>query len=146
LKKLGNKGISTIFGSILLIILVLTLASIFFLALYRYNHSVQEAIRVEEERMQEKIILYGLATQNLSGTECVYAIHVNNTGSIASRIRAVYIDNEFLCDPSDRTINPSDTYINPKDSSWILLSLGVKYEPTAKMTVATERGTKSSEY
>jgi len=146
LKKVGNKGTSTIFGSILLIILVLTLASILFLTLYRYNHSVKEAIAVEEERMQEKIVLCGLATQNLSETEYVYAFFVNNTGSITSRIRSVYIDSEFLCDPSDNNINPDDTYINPKESLWILLPPGVKYEPTAKMTVATERGTKSSEY
>jgi len=146
LKRLGNKGISTIFGSILLIILVLTVASILFLTLYKYNHSVQGAIRVEEERMQEKIVLCRLASQNLSGTEYVVAILVNNTGSITSRIRAIYIDEEFLCDPSDNTINPDDTYINSKESLWILLPPGVEYVPTAKIAVATERGIKSIEY
>jgi len=146
LKRLGNKGISTIFGSILLIILVLTLGSILFITLYKYNHSVQGAIRVEEERMQERIVLCGLRTQNLSGTEYVYQIHVNNTGSITSRIRAIYIDEEFLCDPSDNAINPGDTYINAKESLWILLPPGVEYVPTAKIAVATERGIKSAEY
>jgi PKD repeat protein len=146
LKRLGNRAISTIFGSILLVILVLTLASILFLSLYKYNYSVQEAIGVEEERMQEKIVLCRLATQNLSGTEYVYAIFVNNTGSITSRIRAVYIDDEFLCDPSNNTINPDDTYINPKESLWIFLLPKPEYEPAAKMTIATERGIKSVEY
>jgi len=146
LKGIGNKGTSTIFGSILVLILVLTVVAILFVTLYRYNRSVQEAIGFEEERMQEKIALCALATQNLSGTEYVYAILVNNTGSTTSRIRAVYIDDEFLCDPSDQTINANDTYIGPGESLWILLPSGVKYEATAKLTIATERGIKSTQY
>jgi PKD repeat protein len=146
LKKLGNKGTSTVFGSILLIILVLTLASILFLTLYKHNNSVQEAISLEEERKQERIVLCALATENTSGTEYITALFINNTGSITSRIRAVYIDNKFLCDPSNYTINPGDTYINEKESLWILLPPDVEYEASAKMTVATERGMKSTEY
>jgi len=142
LDKLGNKGISTVFGSILFIILVVTLASTLFFTLYKYNHSVQESIKLEEERMQEKIVLCALATQNQSGTEYITAILINNTGSITSRIRAVYIDSEFLCDPSEY----ADTYVNAKESLWILLPAGVEYEATAKMAVATERGMKSLEY
>jgi PKD repeat protein len=146
LRKLGNKGTSTVFGSILLTILVLTLASILFLTLYKHNNSVQESIRLEEERKQERIVLCGLATENTSGTEYITAVFVNNTGSITSRIRAVYIDNKFLCDPSNYTLNPGDTYINEKESLWILLPPEVEYEASAKMTVATERGIKSTEY
>jgi PKD repeat protein len=146
MKKLGNKGTSTVFGSILLIILVLTLASILFLTLYKHNESVREAISLEEERKQERIVLCGLATENTSGTEYIIALFVNNTGSIISRIRAVYIGNDLLCDPSNYAINPGDTYIDEKESLWILLPPGVEYEASAKMTVATERGIKSTEY
>jgi len=146
LKKLGNKGVSTVFGSILFLILVLTLASILFFALYRYNQLVQGSIILEQERMQEKIVLYALATQNVSGTEYVVAIYVNNSGSITSRIRAVYVDNEFLCDPSNKSLNPNDTYVNAKESLGISLPLEVEYKPMAKITVATERGIKSTEY
>jgi len=146
LKKLGNKGASTVFGSILFLILVLTLASILFFALYRYNQLVQGSIILEQERMQENIVLYSIATQNVSGTEYVVAIFVNNSGSITSRIRAVYVNNEFLCDPSNKSLNADDTYINAKESLRIWLPLGVEYEPMAKITVATERGIKSTEY
>ena len=146
MKKLRNKGISTVFGSILVLILVLGLAMTLFLSIYRYNYSVQEAVKVEEERMQERIILCALTTDNSSGTEYVSAIFVNNTGTITSRIRAIYIDNEFLCDPSDPSINLDDTYIDAKESLWIVLPPGVEYDPAAKITVATERGIKSSEY
>jgi len=146
MKKLGNKGISTVFGSILILILVLGVAVALFPSIYRYNYSVQEAIKVEDERVQEKIVLCALTTDNSSGTEYVSMIFVNNTGTITSRIRAIYIDNEFLCDPSDQGINPDDTYIDPQGSKWILLPPGVEYDPAAKLTVATERGIKSSEY
>ncbi len=142
MKRLGNKGISTVFGSVLFIILVVTLGSTLFFTLYKYNDSVQESIKVEEERMQERIVLCALATQNQSGTEYIAAILVNNTGSITSRMRAIYIDNEFLCDPSEY----ADTYLNAKESLWILLPAGVRYEANAKMAVATERGVKSLEY
>jgi len=146
LKKLGNKAASSVFGSILFLILVVTLASILFFALYRYNSLAKESIILEQERMQERVVLYALATQNVSGTEYVVAIYVNNSGSITSRIRAVYVDNEFLCDPSDKSLNPDDTYINVKESLDIWLPFGVEYEPMAKITVATERGIKSTEY
>jgi PKD repeat protein len=146
LKKLGNKAVSSVFGSILFLILVVTLASILFFALYRYNSLAKESITLEQERMQERVVLYALATQNVSGTEYVVAIYVNNSGSITSRIRAVYVDNEFLCDPSNKSLNPDDTYINAKESLGITLPLGVEYEPMAKITVATERGIKSTEH
>ena len=146
MKKLGNKAASSVFGSILFLILVVTLASILFFTLHRYNSLAKESITLEQERMQEREVLYALATQNVSGTEYVVAIYVNNSGSITSRIRAVYVDNEFLCDPSNKSLNPDDTYINAKESLGITLPLGVEYEPMAKITVATERGIKSTEH
>jgi len=146
LKAKGNKGTSTVFGSIYFIILVSTLASILFITLYDYNSSSQTSIKTEEERMQEKIVLCDLDTTNISGTEYITEVSVNNTGSLTCRIRAVYIDEEFLCDPSDKAINPDDTYINPGQLASILLPPGVEYEKTAKIAVATERGIKSVEY
>jgi len=142
LNKLENKGVSTVFGSILFVILIITLASTLFFTLYKYNHSVQEPIRLEEERMQEKIVLCALVTQNQSGNEYIAAVLVNNTGSITSRLRAVYIDSEFLCDPSEY----AGTYLNAKESLWVLLPAGVRYEANAKIAVTTERGIKSVEY
>ena len=144
--KPGNKGTSTVFGSIYFIILVSTLASILFITLYDYNYTSQTSIKTEEERMQEKIVLCDLDTTNISGTEYITVISINNTGSITCRIRAVYIDEEFLCDPSNKAINPDDTYINPGQLARIFLPPGVEYEETSKMAIATERGIKSVEY
>ena len=141
-----NRGISSVFGSILILVLVLTLASTLFLSLYAYEEKAEESITVEEQRVQEKIVLLSLATENVSGTEYLRAIFVNNTGTITTRIRAVYIDENFVCDPTNPSLNPTDTYINPKDSLWIQIPNNLLYEPLSKIEVATERGIKSVEY
>jgi len=146
-KKKGKKAISTVFGAVFFIILIFTLQTTLFLAIYRYNNSVQEAIKTENERMQEKIVLTFLKTENSTGVENIYALVVNNTGTITVRIRAIYIDNQLLCDPSNKSINPEDTYINPKaPPSWVLMPPGVPYNPTSKITATTERGTKTTDY
>ena len=147
MKRLGKRAISNVFGSVLFLILVLTVASILFITLYRFNFSVQEAFTVEEERLQERISLSRLTTQNVSGTVYVAAIYVNNTGSITSRMRAVYVNSILVCDPSDPILNPGDTYIDPGQTREVVLpTQQVVYEPTSKITVATERGIKSTEY
>jgi len=146
LKKRGEKGISTSAGAVLFVILIFTIQTILFLAVFRYNSYVQDAIKTEGERMQEKIVLASLLTENSTGIENIYALLVNNTGGITVRIRAIYIDNQFLCDPSDTSINPNDAYVNDKETSWILVPRGIGYSPLSQITVATERGTKSTNY
>jgi len=132
-------------GAVLFIILVFVLQTVLFLTVYRYNSSVQEAIKTENERIQEKIVLSSLRTDNSTGVENIHALQVNNTGAITVRIRAIYIDNQFLCDPSAKSINPDDTYVNPKETSWVLMPSGVKYNKDSTITAATERGTKSTD-
>lgn len=141
-----NRGIASVFGSVFILLLVLTLASTLFLSLYLYEEKAQESITLEEERVQEKIVLLSLSTENVSETEYLRAIFVNNTGTITTRIRAVYIDNIFICDPTNPALNPNDTYINPKDSRWIQIPNNIEYKPLSKIEVATERGIKSVEY
>jgi len=133
-------------GAVLFIILIFALQTTLFLAIFRYNSSVQEAIKTENERVQEKIVLASLVTDNSTGLDQVYALLINNTGAITVQIRAVYVDNQFICDPSDGSINPDDTYVNAKETSWVFMPPGVPYNATSIMTVATERGTKSTDY
>ena len=144
--KRRNRGIASVFGSVLVLLLIITLASILFLSLYTYGEKAQESINLEEERVQEKIVLLALSTENVSGTEYLKALFLNNTGTITTRIRAVYINNNFICDPAAPSLNPNDTYINPKCSLWIQLPSNLPYEPLSKIEVATERGIKSIEY
>jgi hypothetical protein len=146
LTKQKNKGIASVFGTVLFLILVLTLASLLFLSLYSYEEKAEESISIEEQRVQEKIVLLSISTENVSGTEYLKAILINNTGTISSRIRAIYIDSTFVCDPTNKTLNPNDAYINPKDSLWIQFPANLKYNSLSKIEVATERGTKAVEY
>ena len=48
-----NKGIASVFGSVLILILVLTLSSTLFLSLYAYEQRAEESIAVEEERAHQ---------------------------------------------------------------------------------------------
>lgn len=144
MKQQRNKGISTVFGSILFMLIAITLASTLFTALYTYHQETKDAIVIEQERVQERIVLRALYTDNSSGLEYVKAVVLTNNGSIASCIRAIYINNKFLCDPSTLAENPT-TYVNAKDSLQIVFPNGVVYNETAKLTIATERGMKATE-
>ena len=141
-----NKGLASVIGSVLMLLLVITVASVLFVSLYSYGEKAQESIKVEEERIQEKIVLLALSTVNISETEYLNALYINNTGTITTRIRAIYIDNIFKCDPTDPSLNPTDTYINPKDSIWVYIPNNIEYNPLSKIEIATERGIKSIEY
>jgi len=140
-----NKGVASVIGSVLMLFLVITLASLLFLSLYSYEEKAQESIILEEQRVQEKIVLLSLSTINISETEYLNALFINNTGTITTRIRAVYIDNILICDPTDPLLNPNGTYINAKDSLWVNIP-NIEYSPFSKIEAATERGLKSVEY
>jgi hypothetical protein len=140
-----NKGVASVIGSVLMLFLVITLASLLFLSLYSYEEKAQESIILEEQRVQEKIVLLSLSTINISETEYLNALFINNTGTITTRIRAVYIDNVLICDPTDSLLNPNGTYINAKDSLWVNIP-NIEYSPFSKIEAATERGLKSVEY
>jgi PKD repeat protein len=142
-----NKGVATVYGTVLLVILVVTLASLLFVGLSRYNQMVQGALMLEDERLQEEIALQSLKTTIAANeTEYISAILVNNTGAITVRIRALYVNEVFVCDPSDPSLNPRDTYINPQTALWILVPPTLVYVADDKLAVATERGIKSIEY
>jgi hypothetical protein len=133
-----RRGISKVYTSLIFLLLVFSILTLLFLSFFDYNFAVQEQMRIEHERSQEKIALAGL---NLNETN-LSEILVSNIGTIEVRIRAIYVDNSFICDPS--TYNA--TYIAPNNSSWIRLPIGVAFEPEAKITAATERGVKTTEY
>jgi hypothetical protein len=78
----------------------------------------------------------------------VHSLKVNNTGSITVRIRALYIDQKFVCDPSQFV---GDAYIEPKGSLWIRLLpnlVNIQFNDTTIngiWTVTTERGSYASD-
>ena len=144
----GRKGVSPLFVSLYLAILTVALISMLFFALEVSNASLTERSRIEQERMQERIALVG--PNALEYTDALEAerLRVNNTGSIIVRIRGLYIDHKFICDPSEFD---GDAYIEPKRCLWINLTSvnpPIVLDSTTVMafwTVTTERGTKASE-
>jgi len=118
-----------------------------FIAISISSTSLAERMKIEQERMQESLAFTGPEALNLTQNSIVHCIRVNNTGSIAVRIRALYIDSKFICDPSRFE---GDAYINPRESLWIQLypNIRVIFNDTtmnAYWTVTTERGTRASE-
>ena len=55
-----DKGVAQVFGTLLFLILVLTIASALYVTLYGYNENVQQATNIEAARVQEQIILSNL--------------------------------------------------------------------------------------
>jgi len=145
----NRKGLSSMFVSLYLAIMAILLISMLFIALSISSSALTERMRIEQERMQESIVMAGPEALKLIEGSIVQSLRVNNTGSITVRIRALYIDHKFVCDPSEFA---GDAYIEPKESLWIQLYPNVNppiilndTTANAYWTVTTERGTKASE-
>jgi len=144
----NKKGVSPIFVSIYLALLITLLLSTLFFALYTYGTSIAERMKMEEERQQESVGLAGPDALNIT-SNYFHFIRINNTGSITLRIRALYINHKFIYDPADPT-RFQDSYINPKSYVWLQLYPFLRIELNQTMldaywTVTTERGTKARE-
>jgi hypothetical protein len=102
-KIIGNrKGVSPLFVSLYLVIIIILLISTLFVALGISNTAIVENMKIEEARAQESIALVGPGALNLTNDEnYAHSLRVNNTGSITVRLRGLYVDHEFICDPSE---------------------------------------------
>ncbi len=147
---MDRKGVSPLFLSLYLAMLAILLLLMLFFALDISGSALTERLRIEEEKALENIALAGPEALKLTAGSVVHSVRVDNTGSIAVRIRALYIDHKFVCDPSKFE---GDAYIEPKESLWILL-LYPNVDPpvmwndttmNSDWTVTTERGTRASE-
>jgi hypothetical protein len=147
-KIIGNKkGISPLFVSLYLLIIIVLLVSTLFIGVSLSNATIIESMKNEEAQSQEKIALVGPEALNLTADEnYVHSLRVNNTGSITVRIRGLYINHQFICDPSELE---GDAYIKPKGYLWIRLYPTYQIEFATNInsiwTVTTERGTKAAE-
>jgi len=147
---LDRRGISTILIASVFFLL-LTFSTLFLLlsGFFGYNLAINEQMKIEEDRAREKIVLTELGL-NENATYIMY-VRVNNTGTIAVRIRAIYETNRtmnvFLADPS---LYMESTYIEPNGQLRITAPPNAtcitRFQPSAKLTVITERGTKTSDY
>ena len=135
-----DKGVAQVFGTLLFLILVLTIASALYVTLYGYNDNVQQATNIEAARVQEQIILSNLTLSD----GYITGVEIDNIGSITSQIKAFYVDSSFICDPSDPMLNPNGAYIDSQTTQIINVQ-PVEYNPTSYITISTARGVKAIE-
>lgn len=144
----NKKGISPLLIGIFITLLLFVLMSTLFFGLSISNSSLTNYLRIEQDRMQEKILIAGPNALKIDRDGMVLSLLVNNTGALAARIRALYIAEKFIFDPSTL---PGDSYIAPQTSKWIDLSSINPRIPidtttlSVNWTVTTQRGTKSSD-
>jgi len=143
-----KRGVSPLFISLYLALIMVLLISMLFFAVEVSSSGLNSRLKIEQERMQERIVLVGPEALELTEASEVERVRVDNIGSITVRIRALYIGHEFICDPSEFE---GDAYIESKESLWINLSsvtpaiIFNDKTANAYWTMTTERGSKASE-
>jgi hypothetical protein len=140
--KRNKKGLSSIFIALYLALITMLLMSTLFAGQVISRSSLTDYLKIEQDRRQENILITKLVTDDNN----VLFAQVNNTGAITVRIRALYVGGEFKLDPSTLA---GDSYIEPKEALNITLTALSPRIPIDSLdstwTVATERGTRSSD-
>ncbi len=121
-------------------IIAITVASTLLITLYRFNENIQQINTIEDERSHEKIIISDITVVNGIMT----AITIQNLGSVTSQIKAFYVNDQLICDPSEYSLNSNKAYINAQDSRSINV-LPTIFNIADRITIATARGIKAIE-
>lgn len=144
---LNNKAVSMVFATLLALIIIISVCVAEFQILKNLNTSMDEQITFEQEQLQERIQVFKLNHDIDDGVDCIDQITVRNTGSITIAIKSIYVDNEFLFDASNITINPLGNIISPNSTKAIsfqgIANENKTYQPNSTITVVTDRGTRS---
>jgi hypothetical protein len=110
--KKSNKGVTTVFGTLLFMIITIAIASILFIALFQYNNIIQQTAVREDERAQERIVFSNVTR---SGNNVVGA-NITNIGSEQVQIKGFYRNSIFICDPSDAGFNSDGAYLDSQET------------------------------
>jgi hypothetical protein len=131
-----KKAISTIYASVIALLIVFSLLSLLASYFYNYNAALQDQMKTNEQKTQEALLIAGATVSQ----DVITEVKVHNEGTITIKIRAIYSKNSiatsFVSDPSIY-ISPGDTYEIPTN---------IAYDLNVSLFVATERGTLSKEY
>jgi len=145
--KRNKKAVSSIFIAIYLSIIGILLISTLYVGQVISRASITDYLKIEQDRRQENILIYRLITD--SDNQFFFYLEIKNTGAITVRLRALYINEILVMDPS--TLD-GDAYIEPKETLNVTLIPPIPLDGpiygnvlNAKWTVTTERGTKSSD-
>jgi hypothetical protein len=147
--RTDNRGLSMVIGVFILFIIILGVAITQLITLQGNDSSAMTALTIEENRRQERISLVSLTIEKIGNLDYIKNITVKNTGSITELIKSLYVDNNFIFDPSDSSINPYGGRISPNSTHTISLEkLAPRelYKSTSMLAVASARGTKSVAY
>ena len=136
-----------VFATMLTLIIIISICVVEFKLLNQFSTSVDNKIEFKQDQLNERITLFKLNITTFENQDYIDTIYVRNTGSIALVIKSVYVDNEFLFDASNSTINPLGNIVNPNSTKQISFQ-GIaienkNYQPQSIITVVTERGTRS---
>ena len=137
-----QRGLQSI-TAVLMLLLMFTALTALIMAFSNYNSSMQQQMKIEQERAQEKIAITQL---DVDSAQKIENLTVSNIGAIEVRIRAIYRRENgvvtLLADPSTFT----DTHIAQGTSMQINIAhLGLTPDPNATLIAATQRGVRSQE-
>lgn len=137
-----RRGVETIFGAVLVLLLLFTILTSIFLIYSNFNDSAQTKFQTDHARSQEKIAIIDLEI-DYTDNDKITDIIIQNIGSIEVKIRALYREEDglttFLTDPSTYM----DTHVAPSANLTVdVQSLGLILS-NATLSAATERGLKS---
>jgi hypothetical protein len=131
-----KKAISTIYASVIALLIVFLLLPLLASYFNNYNAALQNQMKTNEQKTQEALLIADATVSQ----DVITDVKVQNMGTITIKIRAIYSKNStatsFVSDPSIY-ISPGDTYEIPTN---------IAYDPSVSIFVATERGTLSKEY
>jgi hypothetical protein len=134
----GRKGISTVYASLIALLIVFVLLSLEISFFTNYNAIYQDQKVTVDQKAQEQFTIKNITMSN----NIITKVLVENEGTVELKIRAIYLSTEgtttFICDPS--------VYISPTAIKNIDVNPPITISTDSSIIVVTERGTLSKEY
>lgn len=138
-----------IIATILIFVLIMGVVAIQIVSIQRYNDLMNQRLTIEQDKANEKVFLIGLKNETTANSNRITELKVKNAGSVTVELSAVYIDQIFIFNPENITINPNGNKLNPNMTlaiSFKGLDKPAEYNGDALISVLTSRGTKTSAY
>ncbi len=133
-----TKAISTVYASLIALLIVFLLLSIEISFFTNYNAIFQDQKVTVDQKAQEQLTITNITMSN----NVITKVLVKNEGTVELKIRAIYLSTDgtttFICDPS--------VYIAPTGTKNIDMNPPITISADSSIVVVTERGTLSKEY
>ena len=134
----GRAAISTVYASLIALLIVFVLLSLEISFFTNYNAIFQDQKVTVDQKAQEQFTIRNITMSN----NVITKVLVENEGTVELKIRAIYLSTEgtttFICDPS--------VYISPTAIKNIDVNPPITISTDSSIIVVTQRGTLSKEY